>query len=117
MSDSDLDEIHKQIEAVRARRPNGYATRCELCRFWETEGFDDRVPQEDQEGECHRYAPVISHRHTGLALGLIALAVEKLANIENDKYFDYEFDSQGSPFHGWQGTYAHDWCGEFKERS
>ena len=111
--------IQKGIDAERARRPNGYATRCELCAFWEVDWPTDPEKQDDEdaEGECKRYAPRTPHRHSVRALGLIAWAVEQLANVRHQDHFDYLFESEESPRHNGALTYAHDWCGEFQARS
>jgi len=107
--------ITKQLDAQRARRPNGYATRCELCAFWETDTWEEPEDRnEDTEGECHRHAPRIPHHHSAKALGLIAWAIEELANVERDEHFDYSFQSVESPFHDWPRMCAHDWCGDFQ---
>ena len=112
-----IDEILKKIAETRARRPNGYATRCELCQFWEAGERDDRFDDEDQEGDCHRHAPRIPHHHIAEALGLIAWSVEEIANVEHNKYFDYAFGNVQSPCEDWPRMRAANWCGEFRERS
>ena len=114
--DDDLSRILKEIDAVRARRPNGYATRCERCRFWEADKHIKGLADEDQEGECHRHGPRIPHHSQLVALGMIAWAVEELANIEHDEDFDYRFDLAETPIYDWPRICAHDWCGEFQER-
>jgi hypothetical protein len=111
-----LNEIHKRIAETRARRPNGYATRCELCRFWEADDPDDASADEDQLGDCHRYAPRIVHHHSAEALGLIAWAVEEIANVEHDKSFDYGFEGIETSSDDWPRMRAAAWCGEFQER-
>ena len=112
-----LSRIMKEIDAERARRPDGgYATRCERCRFWIADKPKEGWADEDQEGECHRYAPRITHVHSIEALGKIAWAIEKLANIEHDRDFDYAYARCIAPANDWQKTAANDWCGEFKPR-
>jgi hypothetical protein len=108
--------ISREIDAQRARRPNGYATRCELCAFWEVGTWDNPEDRnEDTEGECHRHAPRIPHAYSAKALGLIAWSIEELANVEHENDFDYAFESQESPFHDWPRMCAHDWCGDFQK--
>jgi len=111
------DEVVRMIEEQRARRPNGYATRCELCRFWQAEEHDEKWSDEDQTGECHRYAPRIVHHYTAEALGLIAWAVEEIADIQHDKSFDYAFENVEGAYEDWPRTRAAAWCGEFQERA
>ena len=112
----DIEEIIRGIDAKRARRPNGYATRCERCRFWEADKYDDAFADEDQTGECHRYAPQIPHHHVAEALGKIAWAIEELANVEHAEDFDYSYETVQFPYSDWPRTSANFWCGEFQER-
>ena len=114
--DTALDKIFREIDAQRARRPGGYATRCERCRFWEVQDRLKEYDDEDQEGECRRYAPRIPDYHSCEALGLIAWAVEEMANVTHNEFFDYGYGNVPTAHFNWARTAAHEWCGEFKER-
>jgi hypothetical protein len=117
--DDRMGKIRQEIDAERARRPNGYATRCECCWFWEIDRHlrDKRDMGEDNEGACHRHAPRIVHHHSAEALGLIAWSIEELANVEHCKDFDYGFESVEGAYSDWPRTSAYDWCGDFQERA
>ena len=112
-----LEQIEADIAAQRARRPKGWAQRCGRCRYWEYDDDDGREESEDSVGECHRYAPRIVHHHTAQALGLIAWAVEAIANIEHEEHFDYNYESKDGEWMEWPIVSAHEWCGDFADVS
>ena len=113
-----LKDVRAKIAAERARRPKGWAQRCERCWFWQhDDGLDsDSSYDEDRAGECHRNAPQIVHHHMAEGIGLIAWAVETLAKIEHNEFFDYSFETVETRWADWPRMAGHDWCGEFLER-
>ena len=110
-----------------AARYGGF--RCSECIHWYLESWRGEKELLDKDegpyvrGECRRKAPVplqsIVNAAAQLA-GLIAWAVETIANIEHDDsehggLTDYDLET-ADQFHvyEWPMTEAGDWCGEGK---
>jgi hypothetical protein len=116
------DEILKEIDAKRAQRPGGFATRCGRCIYWEIEKREQcsNSHPEDWMGECHRHAPLpvqyLDHLVSEL-IGSIAWAVEERVGIEHSKYTFYRpSEVENAPHAQWAMTAAYKWCGDFSER-
>lgn len=87
---------------------------CHTCKFWEPVS----AKEFENEGKCHRNAPVPFHSHTERThefLKCIMWATYASAGIDEEEFHANEKEASigSTPWAFWPVTMDVDWCGEY----
>lgn len=97
--------------------------KCFTCKYWVApKDADERDPEDDWEGTCHRHAPrpTLGDFEPGLLRHVSHLSWDVVRDwtdwSEEQKEFEFKYlEESHSAWCDWPTTTGASWCGEWKE--